>query len=180
MIIERLIVGPLETNAYLVGCPGTLEGAVIDPGGDGGQIINRIRALALRVAWIIDTHGHGDHMAANEELKQAFPEARIAIHEADAEYLSRPDLNLTAAFGFPLTSPEPDVLLHDGDDVQVGAIRFRVISVPGHTPAASLFTPSGPTERETRPCSSAATLCSRAAWAERTSPEAHIPSWCRR
>ncbi len=134
MIIERLIVGPLETNAYLVGCPGTLEGAVIDPGGDGGQIINRIRALALRVAWIIDTHGHGDHMAANEELKQAFPEARIAIHEADAEYLSRPDLNLTAAFGFPLTSPEPDVLLHDGDDVQVGAIRFRVISVPGHTP----------------------------------------------
>ncbi len=134
MIVERLVVGPLETNAYLVGCPRTHEGAVIDPGGDADRIVARSRELSLCIAWILDTHGHGDHMAANAQVKQAFPEARIAIHEADAEYLERPDLNLTAAFGCPLTSPPPDVLLHDSDEVKVGAIRFNVICVPGHTP----------------------------------------------
>jgi len=163
MIIERLVVGPLETNAYLVACPATLEAVVIDPGGDGHRIVARIRDLALRPTWIVDTHGHADHIAANGEVKAAFPEARIAIHEADAELLARPDLNLSEAFGVPLHSPPPDVLLHHGEEFLLGppaegsparpgtgegrrddrpaapgntpvAIRFRVIAVPGHTP----------------------------------------------
>ena len=134
MIVDRLVVGALETNCYVAGCPRTREAAVIDPGADAQKILSRVEAGALSVRWIIDTHGHADHIAANADLKAAFPEACLAVHEADAAYLEQPALNLSLAFGVPVTSPPADRLLHDGDEIAVGSLRFRVIHVPGHTP----------------------------------------------
>ena len=134
MIIERLLAGPLETNCYLVGCPETHRAAVIDPGGDADVIAAKVGDLVLTVEWIINTHGHGDHMGGNADVKAMFPSARLAIHEADAPYLLRPELNLSHFFGAPVISPAADVLLKDGDEVLIGKLRLRVIHVPGHTP----------------------------------------------
>ena len=134
MIVHALTVGALETNCYLAICPRTLEAMVLDPGGDAGRILALIRRHSANVRWIIVTHGHGDHIAANAELKAALPEARLAAHEADAPMLPDPELNLSAAFGLSVASPPADVLLHDGDVIAFGALRFKVIHVPGHTP----------------------------------------------
>lgn len=144
MIIECLPVGPIQTNCYLVACPETLDAAVIDPGGDADVIVSRARALSLRVVWIINTHGHGDHIAANADLKSAFPDARLAVHEADAAYLGNSSLNLSASLLLPVSSPPADMLLKAGDDVNVGKIAFKVIHVPGHTPGGiALYTENG-------------------------------------
>ena len=144
MIIERFVVGPVESNCYLFACPETREAAVIDPGGGVAEIASRAKALSLSVRWIFNTHGHADHIGANRKMKEAFPTAKLAIHEADAPYLDRPELNLSAAFGIPLTSPAADVLLHDADEVAVGALRFQVIHVPGHTPGGiALYAEAG-------------------------------------
>lgn len=139
MIVERLPVGAFGTNSYIAACSATRDAAVIDPGGGAAEIASRARDLSLRVAWIINTHGHGDHIASNRELKAAFPEARIAVNEADAAYLEDPELNLSASFGAPVTSPPADVLLHDGDELRVGKLTFRALHVPGHTPGGTAF-----------------------------------------
>lgn len=134
MIVERLVVGPLETNCFLAGCPQTLECAVIDPADEAARIQSRIEQLSLKPFWIINTHGHGDHIGANRELKEAYPEARLAVHAADAKCLESPARNLSVLFGAPVKSPPADVILQDGDAVAVGTLSFEVMLLPGHTP----------------------------------------------
>ena len=85
MLIKRLQVGVLATNCYVLGCEETREAAVIDPGGDGEKILQEIASLQLQLKYIINTHGHGDHIAANGELKEATG-AKILIHEGDAGF----------------------------------------------------------------------------------------------
>ena len=133
MINERLVVGMLATNCYVVGCPRTRQGMVIDPGGDAEIIGDRVEELGLTLAWIVDTHGHGDHIEAQRALKERFPEAQIAIHPDDADCLADPQRNLSVMLGVPYTSPPADRLLNDGDDLTVGALTFKVLHTPGHT-----------------------------------------------
>jgi len=134
MIVECLPVGMLAANCYLVGSGESRECAIVDPGGDAERIIERVEALSWEPAWIIDTHAHVDHIAAQAAVKERYPEARIAIHEADAAALLDERLNLSIALGVPVTSPPAERLLHDADEVEVGALRLAVIHVPGHTP----------------------------------------------
>src|SRR5208283_1209408 len=137
--------GPFEENCYLAVCPDTLEAAVIDPGGDAHEILARARALRAHVKWIIVTHGHADHIAGNAGLKAALPNAKLAVHEADAKMLVDAELNLSAAFGAPITSPPANVLLRDRDVVAFGTVRLEVIHVPGHTPGGiALYSPVDP------------------------------------
>lgn len=139
MIIESLAVGPLETNCYIAACPETNEAAVIDPGGDGALILDHVRRLRAKVLWILNTHGHGDHIGANAEIKAAWPDARLAIHEDDAPCLLSATRNLSAMIGMPVTSPPADVILRERDEVAFGRLTLRVLHIPGHTPGGVAF-----------------------------------------
>lgn len=133
LYVKGLVVSPYGTNCYVVGAGGG-QVIVIDPGGDPGVILRLIESEALTVTAIVDTHGHGDHIGANADLKARFG-CPVMIHEADAEFLTDPMLNLSAWLGEDtVVSPTADRLLQDGDDIAVGPVTFRVIHTGGHTP----------------------------------------------
>jgi len=130
-IIERLVVGPLATNCYIL--KSGVELAVVDPGGDAEMILAKVKELGGTVKYVIDTHGHIDHIAANREVIEATG-AQLLIHELDARLLAHPDGNLSSLMGMKLTSPAPSRLLKDGDKVVVGEDEMAVLHTPGHTP----------------------------------------------
>ena len=133
MIIQKLIVGDLQANCYLVGCETTRKGAVIDPGGDAEVILDAIEKSGVDVGLIINTHGHFDHFGANGPLKEATG-ASILIHRADAYLLTRAQVNLSSLFLRPIASPPADRFLEDGDDIDLGELHLKVRHTPGHSP----------------------------------------------
>jgi hydroxyacylglutathione hydrolase len=119
MIIKRFTVGWLSTNCYVVGCEETREAAVIDPGMESEreteQILDFIEQNGFQVKYIINTHGHPDHISGNAAMKEATG-APILIHENHQARV------------------QADRKLHDGDILQVGTFKLVVLHTPGHTP----------------------------------------------
>jgi hydroxyacylglutathione hydrolase len=132
MLIERLVVGMLESNCYLVANEDTKEGIIIDPGGDGPLILDRVRELGLTIKYIVNTHGHIDHIAANRLVKEATG-AQLAIHKDDAEWLVTDQGAIARMLGVQSPGPPADVLLEEGDEIAFGNERLQVIHTPGHS-----------------------------------------------
>ncbi|MDH7498143.1 MAG: MBL fold metallo-hydrolase [Syntrophomonadaceae bacterium] len=134
MILKGLEVGAIAANCYVIGCEETMEAAVIDPGGSASAILRLIESLKVAVKYIINTHGHIDHIGANRQLKEATG-AMILIHADDAKMLTNPASNFSMFMGRSITSPPPDQLLAHGDIIRVGStIELEVIHTPGHSP----------------------------------------------
>ncbi len=133
MLVRCLTVGPMMSNCYLVWCEETREALVIDPGADGRRILAEIRKELLEVRYIVNTHGHADHIGANREVKEATG-AQLLIHAEDAPMLTSPNMNLSLYLGVPVKGPAADRLLQDGEEIAVGkGVFLRVIHTPGHT-----------------------------------------------
>jgi glyoxylase-like metal-dependent hydrolase (beta-lactamase superfamily II) len=132
MLVEKLVVGMLECNCYLVACDDTKEAIVIDPGGDAPLILDRVQELGLAVAYIVNTHGHIDHIAANRPVKEGTG-AQLAIHQDDAEWLVTDQGAYARMLGVSSPGPAADVLLEEGDDIAFGNERLQVIHTPGHS-----------------------------------------------
>lgn len=90
MNIETLVVGPIETNCYVLSDPVSREAVVIDAGDDGDSIWQVIQQKQLQVKYILNTHGHFDHIQANDSLRDKTG-APLAIHADDAELLLAPE-----------------------------------------------------------------------------------------
>jgi len=135
VIIIPLVVGSLATNCYIVGDPETKKGIIIDPGGDAQRIMDAVKREGLEIVCIVDTHGHVDHVLANEVVKE-LTGAPIAIHPADAPMLTDPKKGFgmfAMFFGGLRGGPPADVLLNDGDEVRFGNQSLRVVHTPGHS-----------------------------------------------
>lgn len=132
MIIERLVVGMLDCNCYLAGCEDTKVGIVIDPGGDAPAVLDRVEQLGLNIKYILNTHGHIDHIAANRPVKEATG-AQIAIHRDDAQWLITDQGDYARMLGVLSPGPPADVLLDEGDQVEFGNESLQVIHTPGHS-----------------------------------------------
>ncbi len=133
MIIKTLVVGPIMANCFIVGCEETKAATVIDPGDEADRILMSLAESGLKVHYIINTHGHFDHVSANKKMKDATA-APILIHSLDAPMLSQ--LSASAA-GWGLAaddSPPPDQMIDDGDTLSFGKITLKVLHTPGHTP----------------------------------------------
>jgi glyoxylase-like metal-dependent hydrolase (beta-lactamase superfamily II) len=139
VIIKSLVVGPIMANCFILGCEKTHKAVVIDPGAESGKILMALANLKLTVEYIINTHGHFDHVGANKKMKEVTG-AKLLIHKLDEPMLSM--LSTTAAaFGLSAeNSPPADQTIGDGDTIQFGDITLTVIHTPGHTPGGiSLF-----------------------------------------
>jgi len=130
--IRKLIVGPLEVNCYILWDEDSKEAICIDPGGNGEEILEVIEREGLTLRYIINTHGHFDHVGANGLLKSSTG-ATIAIHRDDTPLLERVP-HQAMFFGMGANpSPPPDLLLKDGDTINLGSLKLQVIHTPGHT-----------------------------------------------
>jgi hydroxyacylglutathione hydrolase len=135
MILKTLIVGPIQSNCYIIGCERTREAAVIDPGGDADRILITLAKDRLRCVYIINTHGHFDHSADNKRLKEVTG-AQLLIHHADAPMILHQSMN-RGMWGTHLeNSPPPDRYLNEGDIITFGDISLKVLNTPGHSPGS--------------------------------------------
>jgi hydroxyacylglutathione hydrolase len=139
LIVKRLVVGPIQTNCYLVGCEETREGAVIDPGGDPQVILAEAEKAGLVIKYIINTHCHFDHTLANGDLMKA-TDAPLVIHRAEIPILEAG--GGASLFGLRVqNSPPANVLVDEGEVITLGKIELKVLHTPGHSPGGiSLYT----------------------------------------
>ena len=127
MKVKMMQVGPIGTNCYILEDGGKI--AVIDPGDEAGRILEVLEETEGTVEYILLTHGHYDHTTAVPELHQALPEAKIYIHQADA--------NGAGSRLFPLAGQVDDLLLYDeGDTLPLGDLTIEVLHTPGHSPGS--------------------------------------------
>jgi hydroxyacylglutathione hydrolase len=137
--ITPIVSMPFSENTYLVYLEGSNEAIVIDPGLEPAAIVRELKKRKLKVAAILNTHGHADHIAGNAAMKELFPDAPLMIGSGDAAMLTDPALNLSLPFGMPLTSPEADQLLIDGDVLHLAGMTILVRDLPGHSPGHVVF-----------------------------------------
>ena len=137
MIIATLPVGLIQTNCYVAGCPDTKECAVIDPGGHPERILAEVERQGLSIKYVLNTHAHFDHTDGNGGIVGASG-ATLALHPLDLPLLKAS--GGASLFGLQADpSPLPDLELQDGDELEVGTLRFKVLHTPGHTPGHVCF-----------------------------------------
>ena len=129
MLIETFIVGSLSTNCYVASSHQTKDAVIIDPGLDfdaeAEQILEYVTQGMLKVNFIINTHGHTDHINGDHVLQEKFNVA-ICIHRLDAAYIE----------GIPKDSFPASVLLEEGSVIEFGDEKLKVMHTPGHTPGS--------------------------------------------
>ncbi len=142
MIIKTLAVGPIMANCYIVGCESGKQAAVIDPGDETDKILMALAEAGLTVKYILNTHGHFDHVGGNRRMKDATG-AELLIHPNDVRMLeSLPQA--AAAFGLSAeSSPPPDRTIAEGDTITFGDITLQVLHTPGHSPGGVSFHANG-------------------------------------
>lgn len=126
------MIGSMLANCYIIADEETKEAAIIDPSAEGEEILKVVNDNNLKVKYIINTHGHMDHIGANAEIKEATG-SKILIHEDDRNLLTSPVKNLAIFYGRGTKSPSADRLLKDGEIISLGNLKIKVIHTPGHT-----------------------------------------------
>jgi len=133
MILEQLLVGNMAVFAYIIGCEDTKDTAVVDPDGGVDEVLRFTEKKNLNITKIINTHGHIDHVNGNADMVERTG-AKIYLHKDDVKIFDSFEnkMFLAAVGGKP--SPQPDVLLDDGDVINIGKVAVKVLHTPGHSP----------------------------------------------
>lgn len=135
IVIGRTVLGMVETNCYFIYDSDTKETIVVDPAKNG--LYEKLKANGLSVVGVILTHGHFDHIMGVHEMVR---ESGAKLYALDAENALCRDakLNASAQIRKPYTV-EPDILVHDGDELNIAGIKLQVVATPGHTAGSCCY-----------------------------------------
>jgi glyoxylase-like metal-dependent hydrolase (beta-lactamase superfamily II) len=136
---QTVAVTPFEQNCSIVWCDQTMEGAVIDPGGDLPRIEAAAERLGVTLKQILLTHAHIDHAGGTAALARARALPIVGPHPGDRYWIDALEQQ-ARMFGFASVQTfEPDRWLADLDTVEVGRSTLAVRHCPGHTPGHVVF-----------------------------------------
>jgi glyoxylase-like metal-dependent hydrolase (beta-lactamase superfamily II) len=132
VLVKQFEVGNFSIFSYLVADELAKEALFIDPSAEHDLLLKEAAAHDLTIKYIVNTHSHIDHSMGNREMVRRTG-ARVVIHEADAPGLLDTPEDIMQMFGAE-PPPPADILVSDGQRIQVGSVALRVIHTPGHTP----------------------------------------------
>lgn len=128
--IKRMPVGQIGTNCYLLEDTEEKRCAVIDPGGQAGDIDQAIRKAGLTLSMILITHGHFDHVLGVPDLLALHPGTPVYIHEKEVNWDNTPEDYMR------MPPMENMTLYKEGDTVAFGRHTIHVLHTPGHSPGS--------------------------------------------
>ncbi len=142
MVLEKWVVGPLQTNCYFIGSRDHREGIIIDPGNDAEAVLAYLEEKKYALAYILLTHAHFDHVGAAAALHRVTG-APIVAHRHE-RLIARSIPIQAAFFGFPRPQAfKINRWLEDGEQLQIGPLKGQIIHTPGHTPGGICFLING-------------------------------------
>lgn len=128
MILDTVIVGPMQVNCYIIACAKKREAIIIDPGDQASKINSVLKKHELKAAMVINTHGHYDHIGSDDEFG-----ACVYVHKKDLPMLLEPQKNLSASFSLPYSVKSEIKTLEDKEIIKLDCFELEVIHLPGHT-----------------------------------------------
>ncbi|MEQ9618108.1 MAG: MBL fold metallo-hydrolase [Deltaproteobacteria bacterium] len=133
MIIKCIPGGVFLTNCYIIGDEDTNEGILIDPGEQIDEILSEVEKSGLKITKIVNTHTHIDHVAGVEKAKKALGVGFYLHPEEEPVLEALPE----SAMRFPMFGevevPEIDGFIEEGDEIEIGRLKAKVLHTPGHT-----------------------------------------------
>ncbi|MDD4980390.1 MAG: MBL fold metallo-hydrolase [Candidatus Omnitrophica bacterium] len=142
MILETLCLGPMEVNCYILAPAPDSRAIIIDPGFEKEKIERVLKKYNLQAEFIINTHGHFDHIGCDGEF--GIP---VYIHRQDAALLKDPKRNLSAFFMSSFSLKSEIRILEDKQKLELGQMQLEVIHTPGHTPGGIALLMKKPEEK---------------------------------
>lgn len=137
MAFKTILVGG-TTNCYIVYSHENNKGFIVDPGAEASRILAEAEYLGLTIEAILLTHAHGDHVAALNQVRDSLG-VKVYMHKDELETYYNQAPQFIAMMGGEVPDKEPDVLLNDGDTIELDCGKIKVMQTAGHTPGSVCY-----------------------------------------
>ena len=129
----RSVNGPIAENAYIVYDELSKIAGIIDPGFiELSELADKIEEYQLNLKYIINTHGHWDHIKNNYFIKSKY-NCSVLIHKQDEHFIQKPENMNTYYFDGEILPVKADEYLIDGEEIAFGKSLLKILHTPGHT-----------------------------------------------